>query len=99
MKVNGKINDVTLQKIKQDIAARAIPSSIMLYSQYQSNWLIFDTNGNVGVEKVVKASRVVFNIYVNKYRLVVEINYERQQVFIRFIGTHTDYDKIDANKI
>jgi mRNA interferase HigB len=48
---------------------------------------------------ILKAGRVVFNIYGNKYRLVVDINYERQWVFIRFIGTHTEYDKIDANKI
>ena len=48
---------------------------------------------------ILKASRVVFNICGNKYRLVVDINYERQWVFIRFIGTHTEYNKIDANKI
>jgi len=48
---------------------------------------------------ILKSGRVVFNICRNKYRLIVDINYERQWVFIRFIGTHTDYDKIDANKI
>ena len=48
---------------------------------------------------ILKTGRVIFNICGNKYRLVVDINYERQWVFIRFIGTHSDYDKIDANKI
>jgi mRNA interferase HigB len=48
---------------------------------------------------ILKSGRVVFNICGNKYRLIVDINYIRQWVFIRFIGTHTDYDKIDANKI
>jgi mRNA interferase HigB len=48
---------------------------------------------------ILKSGRVVFNICGNKYRLVVEINYERQWVYIRFIGTHTEYDKIDVNKI
>jgi len=48
---------------------------------------------------ILKGGRVVFNIYGNKYRLIVEINYKRQWVFIRFIGSHEDYDKIDANKI
>ena len=48
---------------------------------------------------ILKNSRVVFNICGNKYRLIVEINYKRQWVFIRFIGTHKDYDNIDANKI
>jgi len=48
---------------------------------------------------ILKSGRVVFNICGNKYRLVVDINYERQWVFIRFVGTHSEYDKIDANKI
>lgn len=48
---------------------------------------------------ILKSSRVVFNICGNKYRLIVEINYKRQWVFIRFIGTHKDYDNIDADKI
>lgn len=48
---------------------------------------------------ILKNGRVVFNICGNKYRLVVDINYERQWVFIRFIGTHDDYDQIDANTV
>jgi mRNA interferase HigB len=48
---------------------------------------------------ILKSSRVVFNICGNKYRLIVKINYIRRWVFIRFIGTHDDYDKIDADKI
>ncbi|MCK5815475.1 MAG: type II toxin-antitoxin system HigB family toxin [Flavobacteriaceae bacterium] len=48
---------------------------------------------------ILKGGRVVFNICGNKYRLIVEINYERQWNFIRFIGTHTEYDKINAEKI
>ena len=48
---------------------------------------------------ILKSGRVVFNIGGNNYRLVVDINYQRQWTFIRFIGTHTEYDKIDANKI
>jgi mRNA interferase HigB len=48
---------------------------------------------------ILKNSRVVFNIKGNAYRLVVKINYKKQWVFIRFIGTHKDYNKIDANTI
>lgn len=44
-------------------------------------------------------NRVVFNIKGNKYRLVVKINYEYSMVWIRFIGTHAEYDKIDSTKI
>jgi mRNA interferase HigB len=48
---------------------------------------------------ILKSGRVVFNICGNKYRLIVDVNYERQWVFIRFIGTHKDYEKVDADKI
>ncbi|MBC7757962.1 MAG: type II toxin-antitoxin system HigB family toxin, partial [Phormidesmis sp. FL-bin-119] len=44
-------------------------------------------------------NRVVFNIKGNKYRLIVRINYDYKMVWIRFIGTHVEYDKIDATKI
>ena len=41
-------------------------------------------------------NRVVFKIGGNKYRLIVEMEYKRKWIFIRFIGTHSHYDKIDA---
>ncbi len=44
-------------------------------------------------------NRVVFNIGGNKYRLVVKVEYELNAVYIRFIGSHADYDKIDASTI
>jgi mRNA interferase HigB len=44
-------------------------------------------------------NRVVFNIYGNKYRLIVRINYTSKIVYIRFISTHKEYDKIDANEV
>jgi mRNA interferase HigB len=44
-------------------------------------------------------NRVVFNIRGNQYRLVVAINYAYNIVHIRFIGSHQDYDKIDAATI
>ena len=48
---------------------------------------------------ILKDSRVIFNIKGNAYRLIVKFNYERQWAFIRFVGTHAEYDKIDANTI
>ena len=48
---------------------------------------------------ILKNSKVVFNICGNKYRLIVEINFTRKWAFIRFIGTHKEYDNIDANNI
>ena len=44
-------------------------------------------------------NRVVFNIKENTYRLIVKINYKYKIVWVRFIGTHAEYDKINANKI
>ncbi len=41
-------------------------------------------------------NRIVFNIKGNSYRLIVKISYTYQTVWIRFIGTHREYDKIDA---
>ena len=47
----------------------------------------------------VANNRVVFNIHGNKYRLIVAIRYDLKIVFIRFIGTHVQYDQIDASII
>ncbi|MDP3670896.1 MAG: type II toxin-antitoxin system HigB family toxin [Telluria sp.] len=48
---------------------------------------------------ILKEGRVVFNIAGNKYRLVTSINYPYGIVFVRFIGTHKQYDAIDAQTI
>jgi mRNA interferase HigB len=48
---------------------------------------------------ILKDGRVVFNIGGNKYRLVVWINYDFYTIYIRFVGTHQEYDMIDAQAI
>ena len=48
---------------------------------------------------ILKDSRVVFNICGNKYRLIVKINYTIGICFVRFVGTHKEYDKVDAEKV
>lgn len=48
---------------------------------------------------ILANDRVVFNIGGNKYRLVVAVHYRGGRVFIRFIGTHAEYDKIDAKNL
>ena len=48
---------------------------------------------------ILKDSRIVFNIKGNSYRLIVKFNFNHGMAFIRFIGTHSEYDKIDATTI
>jgi len=52
-----------------------------------------------GSADVIPGNRVVFNIKGNAYRMVVKIHYNTKFVFVRFIGTHAEYDKIDAETI
>ena len=52
-----------------------------------------------GTASVLKDGRVVFNLGGNKYRLVTWINFPYRVVYIRFIGTHKQYDAIDAQTI
>ena len=53
----------------------------------------------IGSASVLKDGRVVFNIAGNKYRIVVRINYPYRVVYVRFTGTHKQYDRIDAQTI
>ena len=55
--------------------------------------VIFRNAGFIGND------RVVFNLKGNTYRLVVAIRYEYGIVYIRFVGTHQEYDRIDAAKV
>lgn len=69
------------------IAKRAIwrtPADIK--SQYRNASLV----GN---------DRVVFNIAGNKFRLIVAVNYAYQVLYIRFVGSHAQYDQIDASEV
>ena len=58
-----------------------------------------DVKANYGSASILKNGHVVFNIGGNKYRLVVRINYRYQTVYIRFVGTHEEYDEMDAEII
>ena len=58
-----------------------------------------DVKAQFGSASILKDGRVVFNIAGNKYRIVVWINYAYKVAYIRFIGTHGQYDAIDAQTI
>ena len=66
----------------------------------RANWSSpVDVKADFGNASVLKDGRVVFNVGGNKYRLVVWINYPYRVVYVRFIGTHDQYDRIDAQTI
>ncbi|NMC84770.1 MAG: type II toxin-antitoxin system HigB family toxin [Anaerolineaceae bacterium] len=48
---------------------------------------------------ILPNNRVVFNIKGNTYRLIVVVEYSQGKMFIRFVGTHAEYDRIDATSI
>jgi mRNA interferase HigB len=48
---------------------------------------------------IIANNRVVFNIKGNNYRLIVEIEYSSEVVFVQFVGTHKEYDRVDAATI
>jgi len=52
-----------------------------------------------GNASLLQDNRVCFNISGNKYRLIVKINYPYRVIYIRFIGTHKEYDRIDVHTI
>lgn len=58
-----------------------------------------DLKRDIRSASILKDGRAVFNIAGNKYRIVVWINYPHRVVYIRFIGTHRQYDSIDAQSI
>ncbi|MFT4182974.1 MAG: type II toxin-antitoxin system HigB family toxin [Rhizobium sp.] len=48
---------------------------------------------------IINAERIVFNVKGNDYRLVVAIDYEKSIIWIKWIGSHRDYDRIDVSKV
>ena len=64
---------------------------------------VWDTPANLKEQypraSTVGSNRAVFRLKGNDYRLVVEINYERRIIYIRFIGTHAEYDRVDVQEV
>ena len=58
-----------------------------------------DIKASYAHASIVGADRVVFNIRGNNYRLITAIDYRRSIVFIKWLGTHKEYDKIDVRTI
>lgn len=58
-----------------------------------------DVKNTYGNASIIAGNRVIFNIKGNDYRLVVKIHYDRGQIYIRFVGTHREYDAIHVETI
>lgn len=95
---------VISKKILREFWEKYTDSEQQLKTWYkEASKAVWKNPNNIKVEyakaSILKSGRAVFDICGNKYRLIVDINYERQWVFIRFIGTHNEYNKVDADKI
>ena len=66
----------------------------------RANWSTSaDVKRHYATASIISADRVVFNIKGNSYRLVVAIDFEKAIVFIKWIGTHGDYDQINVRTV
>ncbi|EHQ28333.1 type II toxin-antitoxin system HigB family toxin [Mucilaginibacter paludis] len=66
----------------------------------KSTWMnSHDIKAEYPSASILPDNRIVFNIKGSSYRLIVKVSYSHQMVWIPFIGTHAEYDKIDAAKI
>ncbi len=66
----------------------------------RADWASFaDVKATYGNADVVAGNRVIFNLGGNKYRLIAKIAYRCRIVYVRFVGTHAEYDQINAKTI
>jgi len=95
---------ISFKKIKefwQDIKYRDSEQSLKSwYYEVESNeWKSHsDVKNKYGTASILKGGVIVFNIKGNKYRLIVNVDYNYQVVYIKFIGTHEEYNKINVEK-
>jgi mRNA interferase HigB len=97
---------IALRTIKEFIASRpehadAREAALAWYRQVlRADWASpAEVKREIGNASILKDGRVVFNIAGNKYRIVVWINYPYRVVYVRFVGTHRQYDRIDAQSV
>ena len=96
----------TLKRFVESLAGhkdqRAVKAALDSWFQEckQAKWKnSSDIKASYAQASIVGADRVVFNIKGNAYRLIVAIDYRRAGVFIKWIGTHKDYDAIDVRTV
>lgn len=94
------ISRKTLRDFWEKHADAEQPLQAWFHEAKSTRWKSFaDIKARYRTADVLPGNRVVFNIKGNSYRLVVHLHYPTGLVFIRFVGTHAAYDKIDATTI
>jgi mRNA interferase HigB len=87
----------TLKEFYEKHTAAKVPLVVWFHEARAARWLCpQDIRRAYPSADVLPGNRVVFNLKGNRYRLVVKVHYNTGIVFIRFVGTHAEYDKIDA---
>jgi mRNA interferase HigB len=90
----------TLKDFWEKHADAEQPLKAWFYEAKAAHWKSFtDIKARHGSADALPGSRAVFDVKGNTYRLIVRIHYNTGIVFIRFIGTHAEYDQIDATTI
>jgi mRNA interferase HigB len=94
------ISRKTLKDFWEEHADAEQPLKAWFHETKAARWKAFtDIKARYRSADTLPGNRVVFNIRGNTYRLIVRIHYNTGIVFIRFLGTHAEYDKIHATTI
>lgn len=94
------ISRKTLKDFWEQHAEAKQPLKAWFHETKAAHWNSFaDIKARYRSADALPGNRVVFNIRGNTYRLIVRIHYNTGIVFLRFLGTHAEYDKIDATTI
>ena len=91
-----------VEGLKSSKDQRAVKAALdaWFHEVVQAEWKTpADVVKNYANASIVGPDRVVFNIKGNSYRLIVAINYRQRIVFIKWLGSHADYDKIDVKTV
>ena len=90
----------TLREYAMDHADAEYPLRTWYASAVRADWKTpADIKAAYPTASIIGDNRVVFNIKGNDYRLVVQVLYAYSRIYILFVGTHSEYDKIDAETV
>lgn len=94
------ISQSTLRKFYEKHPQAKAPLTTWAQTTKRAAWKnMIDVKNDFGSADPIDSERVVFNIGGNNYRLVAKVWFGGQMVFVKFLGTHEEYDKIDVTKL